>query len=177
MRAAYAKPGADAEFDFWITSMSAMVDHAMRMLHKLPAERTRREQDVLTDYFVSNPGPEYGRDKPLQARLKEARDKLSKLKSAFPDTSKAYAIGVNPDRPKTHIAIRGDYRSPGIEVQPGTPEVLPASKAAAGEPTRLAFAKWLVSANNPLTPRVTANRAWQELFGRGLTRTPADFGV
>jgi hypothetical protein len=177
MRAAFANPGKDSEFDFWITSMSAMVDHAMRMLHKKPAERTARESGILADYFIASPGPEFGRDKELTAKFKELRAKLAELKKPMPFLTQAYTIGSHPENPTTHITIRGDYRSLGIAVKPGTPAVLPPMEPQAGEPARLTFARWLVAKDNPLTPRVTVNRAWQEFFGRGLVRTSEDFGV
>lgn len=177
MRAAYANPGKDSEFDFWITSMSAMVDHAMRMMHKPAASRTVREADILADYFIANPGPEFGRDKELTAKFKELRAKILELKKPMPFLTQAYTIGAHPEHPKTHITIRGDYKTLGIQVKPGTPAVLPPMEVHEGEPARLAFARWLVAKDNPLTPRVTVNRAWQEFFGRGIVRTSEDFGV
>jgi hypothetical protein len=41
---------------------------------------------------------------------------------------------------------------------------------------RLAFARWLADEQNPLTARVAANHIWLRHFGRGLVKTPENFG-
>jgi hypothetical protein len=61
-------------------------------------------------------------------------------------------------------------------VQPGTPAALPSLRSS-GNPARLDLARWLVSPENPLTARVTVNRAWQQFFGTGLVRTADNFGL
>ncbi len=78
----------------------------------------------------------------------------------------------------TRFFHRGEFLSPKEPVQPGTLAILPPIKArAGGRPDRLDLARWLVSRENPLTARVIANQIWMRLFGEGLVRTPADFGV
>jgi hypothetical protein len=90
--------------------------------------------------------------------------------------SQAYTLEESPEPAATHIALRGDYRSKGIRVEPGVPAVLLGLDAGAS-PARLRLAEWLTDRRNPLTARVAANRLWQELFGRGLVGTSEDFGT
>jgi hypothetical protein len=87
-------------------------------------------------------------------------------------------------RETTHVLIRGNPGAPGAAVEPGFPEVLTTAMPVIPERTgqepgsgkRLALAEWLTSAENPVTPRVMANRVWQFHFGRGIVPTPNDFG-
>ncbi len=79
------------------------------------------------------------------------------------------------NRRSTHVLERGDFLSPAEPVTPATPAVLPA--LGKKDATRLDLARWLVRKDNPLTPRVTVNHVWSRLFGEGLVRTVADFGV
>lgn len=77
---------------------------------------------------------------------------------------------------KTFILKRGVYDAPGDEVQPGTPTaILPFSDSY--PKNRLGLAKWLFDRKNPLTARVYANMLWQEFFGKGIVKTPGDFGM
>lgn len=81
----------------------------------------------------------------------------------------------NTPRP-THIAIRGEWKSPGVAVQPGVPAVLH-SVDIAGKFDRLGLARWLVDPRNPLTARVSVNRYWQEIFGIGIVESSEEFGL
>jgi hypothetical protein len=81
------------------------------------------------------------------------------------------------------VRLRGNARSKGVEVQPAlpavlgakTPEIVPLPEGRASG-RRTALAKWITQPDNQLTWRVIANRLWQFHFGRGLCRTPNDFG-
>ncbi len=78
-------------------------------------------------------------------------------------------------RPVTYIRERGSFLSKGEQVAAGVPSALPPLPAGV-TPNRLALAEWLVSNDNPLTARVTVNRFWETIFGRGLVETSEDFG-
>lgn len=73
----------------------------------------------------------------------------------------------------TRQFIRGNWLDRGEEISPGIPGVFKTEQPITD---RLAFARWLVSDENPLAARVWANRIWAQLFGIGLVETLEDFG-
>jgi hypothetical protein len=104
--------------------------------------------------------------------LVDLREERVRLVRSFPTVM---VMQENAVRRPAHVLIRGAYDKPGEAVTPETPEVLP--PLPAGMPKdRLAFAKWLVSRDQPLTARVIVNRYWQMIFGVGLVKTVEDFG-
>jgi hypothetical protein len=79
-------------------------------------------------------------------------------------------------RPKPAFVLkRGGYDARGEQVYANTPAILPPFPS--GQPTnRLGLAHWLTAPENPLTARVTVNRAWQMMFGKGIVETSDNFG-
>ena len=115
--------------------------------------------------------------KTMMERLGEAY-----LKAPEPYPS-AKVLGYEGRVPQTFVLAHGDFRRKGERVEPGFPSVLPQGpdvrepKAERFVPRRrAALAEWLTSPENPLLGRVMANRIWQHHFGRGIVRTPSDFG-
>lgn len=109
----------------------------------------------------------------LEKELKSLRNEWLALMNPIPE------IMVMEDMPKKRPAYayaRGDYEQPIYEVEAAVPQVLPDFPKEYPK-NRLGLAKWFFSKDHPLTARVTVNRYWQMLFGKGLVSTPEDFGV
>jgi len=170
------QPGLRTDWDHSATEWRAANDRADWLMRSDAASLTELEREKITDWFVGRNGPDLAKDEATAAKLKEASSKLAELRTTLQEPSRAYTMIERAEPVATHIALRGDWRAPGIEVAPGTPSVLPQFEAN-NEPARLQFARWIASAENPLTARVAVNRIWQELFGAGLVRTPDDFGL
>lgn len=96
-------------------------------------------------------------------------------------TANHVAMGVANAQPRDcAIRLRGEPQDLGIDVPRGDWQIpgLPRGPAvAANSSGRLELARWITSAEQPLTPRVMANRVWQHLFGVGIVRTVDDFGI
>jgi mono/diheme cytochrome c family protein len=82
------------------------------------------------------------------------------------------------DAPEAFVFVRGNPVNRGARVEPGFLSVLSneeASRFPDGR-RRLGLARAIADPANPLTRRVAVNWVWLHHFGRGLVRTPDDFG-
>ncbi len=77
------------------------------------------------------------------------------------------------------ILPRGNWQDEsGPVVGPKLPGFLTSTQAQPDRPlNRLDLARWLVSADNPLTARVFVNRLWKQFFGVGLSKNLDDVGA
>jgi len=179
-RQAHFNPGKDHRWDrsvellglTWGGNLGWGQLEGLSILLTEPAGRAHRQRQRLQNYFLQR-GSVVDPERFKKLRLAGLSKEIEKLETAYPAPSEAPVIVERPTPRATHIHLRGDFRNPGIEVQPGTPAALPADP----QPSRLTLARWLVAAENPLVARVAVNRVWQELFGRGIVSTSDDFGL
>jgi len=179
MKLARANPGKWYDWDHAYDAFQKYLDRSDKIVDTPPPERTQKETDSLADHFVKNYNRVITKERQEELNFKELLEKLAALKTDFPAISEAQAVIESGEKRKTHVHLRGDWKNPGVEVEPNTPSVLRTLNQDAGTSglTRLELAEWLVSRDNPLTARVTANRIWQEYFGRGFVATSEDFGT
>ena len=158
-------------YDRTLTADEIAVSAVARSLDAIarrgPNERTAAESRKLDLAFANAYGPQPLTDLTAEVRSLEARHE--QYTDALPTVMVMQEMSP---RRKTHRLDRGAYDAPAEEVVPGLPGAL--SKADPG--SRLDFARWLVSRDNPLTARVIVNRVWQMFWGTGIVKTVEDFG-
>jgi hypothetical protein len=142
-------------------------------------------KDFITDQELEKRFPELAQWKDEIQAKRYARRSQSKVPPNYIEAS--WDVSKTPS--PTYVLARGNYLAPGAEVQPGLPVVLDNAKHPLEFPDpakhsewnstnrRLILAKWMVSPENPLVPRVFVNRVWQWHFGEGIVRTVDDFGT
>jgi len=150
--------------------LAAMPEEVKKVLRIEPDKRDDKQQEILFQHYASL-DEEYNKLKSLV----EAHQK----KAPFNPEMVVRVVQTRTSNPRqTRILKRGDFQQPLGPVAPNTLETLPFLKLAIeANPTRLDFAEWLVSGENPLPPRVFANQVWTHLFGDGIVGTVNDFGV
>lgn len=177
MLAAANNLGQELEWDFERSATLTMFDRFDAILRTPKDKRDPRDQERMMYWFINHPGPTKGREViALETIRSDCRRRLHALDAEQPKLTQSLAMMELPHPPETHIAVKGDYRDPGLKVEPDTPGFLPPLPAGAPH-NRLSLARWIVAKENPLTARVAVNRLWQDAFGRGLVRSAEDFGT
>jgi hypothetical protein len=124
--------------------------------------------DVLDHYLIR-------KDPLYQEQILELRNLLGQKLKTVKEVKEIMVMEEKPVVRKTFVLNRGQYDAPTVEVQPGTPtQILPFPDDLPRN--RLGLSRWLTHQANPLTARVTVNRYWQMIFGRGIVASPQDFG-
>lgn len=137
-------------------------------------KRTRDEQARLEEYFFQRGSP-INEEKFKTLGLTALGGEIDKRRAALPKLGRAQTITTSRRIRPTHVHTRGDFRRPAAEVTPAIPTTFQTTQTNVDD--RLKLARWLVASDQPLTARVTVNRLWQELFGRGLVATSENLGI
>jgi len=119
---------------------------------------------------------------PIAARDRKLIGGPSVEELGFNDVLGWTDLGREP-RP-LHVLKAGNRHAPLQEVQPASLTAVPDlfDKFDAPPPDaktthrRLQLARWIADERHPLTARVFVNRLWQHHFGKGLVRSPNNFG-
>jgi uncharacterized protein DUF1553/uncharacterized protein DUF1549/cytochrome c len=148
----------------------ARVPAKLRPILSIPhSERSQKQREDLSAQFRAT-----------TPALKAERDRLGKLRGEMRalNITTALVMQERPgyERPSTSFHERGGFLNKGEKTFAATPAVLPPMPENAPI-NRLGLARWLIDENNPLTARVTVNRFWEQIFGRGLVETSEDFGT
>jgi hypothetical protein len=154
---------------------------------RAPADKRSGAQKKLADEFEKKlDGEMLALAKPEEAaQLAGWHKRIEEINSSRPEAPpRAYTWYESGNKaPATHLFHRGDPSQPGDEVRPGIPTVLGEESFESPMPLststgrRLALARWMTRADNPLVARVFVNRVWQWIFGEGLVSSANDFGV
>jgi len=153
-------PEAEAErtqVNAKIADLKSQISKTDTAAAKVELPQATPEQRRLTDELAA-----------ASAELQKVNSRVSKV---------PVMRAVNADKLRaTRIHRRGNFLDPGDEVTASLPAAfhsLPNDAAL----DRLGLAKWLMSPDNTLTPRVWVNRIWARIFGIGIVETEEDFGA
>jgi hypothetical protein len=149
-------------------------------IDKAKAEHEKLTADQKTAGWEINP-PELAEIASIRAEIADLQKRKFQAPSAVaiqeggvPGSNRA-KIGDAP------IYLRGEYTREGEVVPRRFPTILAGDEQVpiserTQQSGRRELAEWIASADNPLTARVMVNRVWQQLIGRGLVRSPDNFG-
>ena len=115
-----------------------------------------------------------------QDRVRRFRGHIQKLKLQSPGSPpRSMILKESPQAQPQRVFLRGNPVDRGQLVTPRFPGLLSSNprKVFQDGHRRLDLARAIVDPENPLTTRFIVNWVWRHHFGRGLVRTPDNFGV
>ncbi|MBI84253.1 MAG: hypothetical protein CMJ81_13715 [Planctomycetaceae bacterium] len=114
-----------------------------------------------------------------QASVKKELEEAQKRREAVHDLGIDLLVTNTQANPRgMRILPRGNWMDDsGPVVTPAVPEFLGQLETGDRRANRLDLATWLVSPDNPLTPRVFVNRVWMLMFGAGISDNTRDMGT
>ena len=118
----------------------------------------------------------------LHAELKRLETQRKGLAAkAPPGPATVMSVGEQKKPADWHLHTMGLAHERGPIVERGFLSAATAPNAAIaipdGQSGRRELARWIASADNPLTARVLVNRIWHKLMGRGIVRSVDNFGT
>lgn len=145
-----------------------------KILEKPQSEWEASQANTVREYFLKNVYPESTRLIAADTnKEKELAAKRDEYVNQFPTT----LIWKEKAEPTpAYVLRRGEYDQRGEQVERAVLTEL-ADWPENAPRNRLGLAEWLLAPDNPLTARVTVNRFWQQVFGKGLVKTTEDFGA
>ncbi|QDT37638.1 PSD1 and planctomycete cytochrome C domain-containing protein [Stratiformator vulcanicus] len=146
------------------------------------ATEGRKRKQVLDkhlgDYLNESEAEQY-------RSLVEHRESIRSQRRELPDREMVLSVAKCDATPEaTHVLLRGSPQAEGDPVAPRFPEIFETAlpelpeveEGARSSGRRRVLAEWITSPDNRLTSRVMVNRIWQHHFGRGIVRSPNNFG-
>jgi hypothetical protein len=139
------------------------------ILKKPATELSKREEELLFEYYLLNEDKTYAAHLANITRLRDEENQL------LTDQPEVMIMQERKEPLQAYILDRGAYDAPKTPVEPATPAKLIAFEKNLPK-NRLGLSNWLLDSRHPLTSRVIVNRFWAMCFGQGLVSTLDDFG-
>lgn len=133
-------------------------------------KRSERERETLRLAFLESGS--------APAAVRESKKKLLAAEMAMEQAlAKVPTTMVMKDELEhvTKLHLMGAFDRPAEDVRTAVPGIFaPIEKE---DPNRDDLARWLMDPEHPLTARVSVNRLWQMLWGKGFVDSPENFGT
>jgi hypothetical protein len=161
--------------------LKSLDDLATRYAAYIESELRNPKSEICKDYpgniAVAEVESLFNRDD--RNKFQGVKQKRDSLAATHPGAPARAMVLVDSNIVEPRIFKRGNPANPGEAVKR---QFLQAVAGDARQPFkegsgRLELAQAIASKDNPLTARVFVNRVWTHLLGKGIVRTPSDFGV